>query len=483
MGRTGVWIQVKMELASQPELRRSIVFSLLLLVSTVLQLLADTAISRMVGNLGSDLSAARGVVSTIMGFAFFLMGFLTDAVTSKVSTAAGSGDKEIIGAWIKTALLAGCASGAVTLLIFSFPYKIWLHTFDLDESSATFSMAVTLYWVRLLGLPPNLVYNAVTGVLQGLQMPGYIVVNNICLAAVDIGCNYLFLKVLGWSVVGSPLGINVAFFVSLVFALGYLFLHPNVSVLYELKPCGRLLPRSQFVDFCWDSFSLMCRSFLVELSAYLLPVAAYRLGQPQFVAYTTVVLELCKYSYFVPLGLGTSANMVGSYVRGKGDHHAAKRLLTIIPLLGLMLGIVFAFFIAVTGPRFWVRFFFQASDPQFIATEEQVRSVWWVLVAQQFANSLLAVYEGSLYATKSFGFVRNVVVSGFLLIFVPALLASMYTTRSLQMVMLAKLAYDLFRCLCYAYRLHVQLPSAMAPSAAESSLGQELGDPVLSAGP
>lgn len=453
------------ELAGQPELRRSILFSLLLLVSTVLQLLADTVISQMVGNLGSDLSAARGQVSTIMGFAFFMMGFLTDAVTSKVSTAAGSGDKEIIGAWIKTALLAGCASGAVTLLLFGPTYKIWLHTFGHDESSVAFDMAMKMYWVRLIGMFPNLVYNAVTGLLQGLQMPCYIVVNNICLAAVDIGCNYFFLKVLGWSVIGSPLGINLAFFVSLIFALSYLLLHPEATVLYELKPFDRFLPRTQFVSFCWDSFSLMCRCFLVELSAYLMPVAAYRLGQPQFVTYTTVVLELCKYSYFVPLGLGTSANMVGSYVCGRGDYHSARKLLTTIPLLGVMLGIGFALLIAASGPSFWVRFFFQANDPQFAAIEIQVRAVWWVLVVQQFANSLLAVYEGSLYATKSFDFVRNVVVSGFILLFLPALLVSMYTTGSLQLVMLAKLAYDLFRCVCYAYMLHVHLPWAMVLSA------------------
>jgi hypothetical protein len=44
------------------------------------------------------------------------------------------------------------------------------------------SLIVTFYFVRLAGLPFNLVYNAVIGALQGLQMAWYIFFNNAFLA-------------------------------------------------------------------------------------------------------------------------------------------------------------------------------------------------------------------------------------------------------------------------------------------------------------
>jgi hypothetical protein len=47
------------------EVRRSIWFSLLLLIALVAQLVADTVISILVGKVSSDLADARGTVSTI----------------------------------------------------------------------------------------------------------------------------------------------------------------------------------------------------------------------------------------------------------------------------------------------------------------------------------------------------------------------------------------------------------------------------------
>ena len=186
-----------MEAFDSPEIKKSLYYTLLLTISTMCQLIADTYITSLVGNKGSEFSVARGVVGTILGFAFFVFGFLTDGFTSKVSRVYGSSKQNdpILGAWIKTAILAGFSAGSLTLLAFGPTYKLWLNTF-INANDPSYSLISAWYWTRLLGMTPNLIYNAIMGVLQGMQMPLYIVTNNIFLAVVDIVCNYLFLNVL-----------------------------------------------------------------------------------------------------------------------------------------------------------------------------------------------------------------------------------------------------------------------------------------------
>lgn len=477
------WCRGVLSAFAVPEVRRSLVVCALLTCATACQLVADTLISRFVGKLGSDLSAARGEVATILGFAFYACGFLTDGFTARVAAAAGSGDRAAVGAWVKTALLAGAGAGVLTLLAFGPTYRLWLRTFGEDEDSPTWSAVLVLYFVRLAGITPNLIYNAVVGVLQGLQQPGYIVVNNVALAGLDIVGNYVLLFPLGMSVAGSPIAINVAFLASLAFALAYLAVYRPLRLLFTLTPWRRMLPRAELLSFARDCFSLMCRSFLVELSAYLLPVAAKQLGQPQLVAYTTVVTELAKYSYYLPLGLGTAANMLGSFHRGRGDLPAFRRVLTGLPLLGLMLSMVFMAVFVAAGPWVWAPFFLDEGESAYAEEAAQLRLVWPLLVVQQAANVLLATYEGCMYAAGAFTFVRNVVVSGFLLLFAPLLAAGVFApaTRSLFTLMAAKLAYDAYRAAWYVWMVHARLqrvqggremPATGSPFAADAGVGE-----------
>jgi hypothetical protein len=159
--------------------------------------------------LGSDNLAARGVCSTIIGFAFFIFGFLTDGITSRVAAALGKGNKFMVGVWIKIALMAGAASGILCGAVFGASYKGWISLFGQSHLDA---ITTPYYFVRLAGLSFNLLFNAVTGVLQGLQMVWVVLSVNIFLCTVDVVCNYLFMFTLGWSIIGGPLGIGTSLF-------------------------------------------------------------------------------------------------------------------------------------------------------------------------------------------------------------------------------------------------------------------------------
>ena len=67
------------------------------------------------------------------------------------------------------------------------------------------------------------------------------------------------------------------------------------------------------------------------------------------------------------------------------------------------------------------------------------------------------MYDGVLYATRSFAYIRNALTVGFMLIFAPALALVVGSTHSLLGVWTAKATLNIWRCATALYRIHIQL--------------------------
>ncbi len=87
-----------------------------------------------------------------------------------------------------------------------------------------------------------------------------------------------------------------------------------------------------------------------------------------------------------------------------------------------------------------------------------VRDTWPLLAALQPINALVFVYDGLLYATQSFRYIRNALALGVALVFAPSLAAArMLLPSSLVAVWGAKAALNTWRCLTALARIHVAL--------------------------
>ncbi len=80
--------------------------------------------------------------------------------------------------------------------------------------------------------------------------------------------------------------------------------------------------------------------------------------------------------------------------------------------------------------------------------------VWWVLVASQPLNGLVFVYDGLMYASQSFTYIRNYMISGFVLTFLPVILFEMFYWPGLTGIWLAKVALNVWRAAGAAYLIH-----------------------------
>lgn len=85
---------------------------------------------------------------------------------------------------------------------------------------------------------------------------------------------------------------------------------------------------------------------------------------------------------------------------------------------------------------------------------ELQRGTWAVLVASQPVNGLVFVYDGLMYASQSFRFIRNYIILGFLLVFCPLLTAQIVIFKALWAVWLANAAINLWRVGGAAFLIH-----------------------------
>lgn len=446
MLNTEVEDDVKAEVG--PVLRNSLIF----LLTTVIQLSTDTVITAFIAHLGNDYAAARGIANTIIGLSFFLFGFLVDGTTAQVSRAYGEGDRKKLGGSIKLSVAGGLIAGLLTLALFGPGYQLWLAPFNRPDVNY---VTVPYFLVRLAGMPFNLVYNALVGVLQGLQLVNIIFIVNLCISAIDIVTNYLFIFKLNWSIVGAPLGINLAFLAGM-FACIFFLLRPRQKELFTLFPLLDNIPSSLAMQRFRESLSLMSRTFTVEIASYATSVMLSRSGQTSFVAYSSVLSEINKYSYFVPMSLASAGNMLGSSYLGQRSFAKFRQLVRIILGLAVVLAVIFA-----AIPAFLIKPItgLLVAPDQVSTILGEIMPLLPLLIFTQPVNCLLTVYQGFMYATQSFQYMRNVDISAFLFVFAPALVASLTVPGFLSLTSMlgALTAFSSTRLLAYMYRLHVQV--------------------------
>jgi len=114
----------------------------------------------------------------------------------------------------------------------------------------------------------------------------------------------------------------------------------------------------------------------------------------------------------------------------------------------------------ITGIVFSAYFYFQENavihfftfDEQTIALLRQ--GMWALLILIQPINSLVFVYDGLMYASQSFTFIRNYFLIGFVLIFCPVMGFQFISWQSLWGVWLAKAAMNIWRLAGAAYLIH-----------------------------
>lgn len=156
--------------------------------------------------------------------------------------------------------------------------------------------------------------------------------------------------------------------------------------------------------------------------------------------------------------------MLGSKLLGEGEGKQMRFLTLILALLGGGTGLLASgLLVALHQPIVHVF----TRDAQ---TQSLLGSPLWVLLcALQPINALVFVYDGLLYATQSFRYVRNALAVGVLLVFAPSLGIIVSLSHSLLGIWAAKALLNAWRCLTALLRIHVLLWPTWAGSNAAAA--------------
>ena len=423
--------------------------------------------------------AAWIAIGATVQFVANLANFLLVVSVARVSHALGAEDWAALGSTVRYALVAACAVGVAAAAMLLLLRSRVLQLMGLPDATAA------AYYVLAVGrLPFLMLLRTASGVVVGYQRLGVAATVNAGLAGIETVAVF---AVLAW----LQCGLLAAAWASLLAAacasgaalLAVFRLPPEPSV--RLCCCGggskgvsgqggggskagggdgggkgggapdaRPAAAKSACSLLRDATNVFLRSVLLNGSMWSLSVAAAQLSPAALVAHG-VVLQLWMLASYAADGLADVGTMRGARFLGAGDKASMAALVRTLSALGLLLGTCIALLL-LCAQHVLESFF--TSDPE---ARLLLRTVWPLLCALQPVNATVWVYDGLLYATASFAFVRNALALGVCCLFAPALyllhpygLAGLWTAKALL---------NGFRCAAALLRIHLQLGYSLYP--------------------
>jgi Na+-driven multidrug efflux pump len=222
---------------------------------------------------------------------------------------------------------------------------------------------------------------------------------------------------------------------------------------YELDPENE--PESLF-SFVSDGLNMFVRSMILQTTFFTALVAASRLGTPSLAAHC-IVNQLWQLISYAVDGFAAAGIVLGSRLAAQAhDPHLAadarvhlKRIIFRVLNAGLLFGLAAGLVFGIFRRRVIGMF---TSD---VATIQVLSGgVWGILCLSQPLNGLVFVYDGLMYASQSFTFIRNYISLGFLVVFCPILAVHAVVGETLAGVWLANAAFNAWRVAGAAYLIH-----------------------------
>ncbi|CAI5529749.1 unnamed protein product [Closterium sp. Naga37s-1] len=170
--------------------------------------LAITVQTALLGRKDTQLVAAWAVVATATNAATVIFNFLVVGVTAKVTKVVAVGAWAQVGVRIHLAFAMALTTSALAVaLLLSSQGLLWAL---LSDSPSVLQYAKSYFYLRVMGVPPQLLLMCTSGVLQGYKHVALVAWLQAARALLDVAASYLSLYVLDWGIVGVGIGTFLA---------------------------------------------------------------------------------------------------------------------------------------------------------------------------------------------------------------------------------------------------------------------------------
>eukprot|EP01104_Vermistella_antarctica_P009165 TRINITY_DN2335_c0_g1_i1.p1 TRINITY_DN2335_c0_g1~~TRINITY_DN2335_c0_g1_i1.p1 ORF type:complete len:584 (+),score=92.67 TRINITY_DN2335_c0_g1_i1:174-1925(+) len=431
-------IQVKTSLTNLLRPQTVAWFCVVLMAINVMQLIPSMVASGIINHaLDTNNFSAFAVASQLQQFGSGMFLFFSYGVIAKVSAAKGQGDNREIGARLNLSLFLGLVAGSL-LAVFGIVFRSSLFAIY-GTTKLVVSLAQPWFIVRMSFFPISCIILVFSGVTQGIHRLFHVFLFISYRNLMDLGLTYLFLAVMGKSLVWSAVGSNIADVTSLLMFITYYHLTSKRQK-YNLMSIAFFKRTDLLLSFSGDGLYMLGKGMGVVSSYGIVSVGASHLGVDQLAA-VSLMVQLLVFTVYSSDALGVVATMIGSSMLGAKYYTGYIKFVTYIPLVGIALCVV-TFLIMWLGQHWIITFF--TDDPNVVRIMDLL---WPSLLMMQTVGGLVGVYEGLCYSMNKFRFIFLVMVFDISLVLIPAVAIGSYFESNVLFVWVGMVMFVFVRLL------------------------------------
>jgi multidrug resistance protein, MATE family len=422
------------------DIKSLLFFSLPSILSSLLEPIASTIDTVLVGNLNTQWLGALAIATIIINSISWIFNFLVHTSTQSVASSFSEDKFRLTVGRIQVSVALACIIGALlTLLLYIFRFNLYSIA---GSSNEIVSFVDNYFSVRLIGHPFSVLFITLISIQRGLRQIKSVLVIISITTIINFLISWVLLYVFKFGVEGAAIGSIFSHFVGVFLSLSCILKHSKLHNFFDFS----YFSKSEWIKFGENSWHLFGRSFLLTSTFFI----STRLASSQSVIHLAahqIILQIWLLSSFLIDGLAITANVLGAGMFASKNKHEVQLLTTNMMKISGAIGVLFTF-IYYFAEDFILNVF--TNDDAVI---EQISIIWWVIYSFQIINSWAFILDGILFGGGDFQYLKGMMLKGVIFIFAPILILGSYYKFTLLGIWLGLVGLSIFRAINGAVRV------------------------------
>jgi MATE family multidrug resistance protein len=366
-------------------LRKVVVYSLPAILCYTIESMAEIIDTAILGHVNITSVASVAASNSLLINLAWIFGSFVEALSAQVAQKKAVQNKGLRNYFFTTLTLTSVIGLSVAIVLFFL--RSGFLGYMMGAKGELLLESKSYYSIRVLGFPLTILSMIFMAIFRGLQryfLSLCIVLMIVCLNAIG---TYICVCHFDLGVEGAAYSTVASFLIADIFSFSFLFRyvkHLNCREPFEIK-------WEDIKELFKDGIAAIGRNSLLILSFITLLALATRVSISVLASYQ-IALQVWQFSAFSYYGLGSIGTSLGAFYIGQKNYLAHKVL---CKKLTFSLFFIFS--------KQWVQKIFRNQ----VYIHELLDTIWLYLVLSQPISGRAYIYEGILFGSRDFTFLRN----------------------------------------------------------------------------
>jgi putative MATE family efflux protein len=394
--------------------------------------LVDTAvIGQMEGDVTSaqaGIGLAAGIISTLV----WGLAQIRTAVSALISQYLGKNKLDQIASLVPQSLIFSALVGVLFWLVTALYFIPIANFLFINKTPSILSDADVYYQIRAIGLPFSLLIAGLFGVFRGFQNTSLAMYAAFIGGGLNVILDVILVKYFHLGIAGVAWASVFSQFSMVLVCLYFL----KKKTPFNFIPKRKINP--EFKNMLLISGNMLLRTLALNAAFIIALRYASKYGEASLAAYA-IGIQIWLFSSFFIDGYSTAGNAMAGKFLGQNDNGKLKalvlKLLKINVFVAVGLGVVYTAIYPFLGSWF-------SDDKEVLIV---FNSFLWVVIIAQPLNSIAFTMDGIFKGMGKAKLLRNTLVIGSFLVFLPTLLLTDYFGWQIMSIWTAFIIWMAFR--------------------------------------